>query len=124
MTEDQLKKCRSIIHSHAAAAAAGNAVPVPGLGFATDMVTMSSMAMSLCGVFGGSITQEAAKAMAIASMKNSMLQQPVKTVAKELSKFVPGLGLLVAPGLSVVMLEAAGWILARELEARTTGKAD
>ncbi|MFN4065052.1 hypothetical protein [Parazoarcus communis] len=124
MTEDQLKKCRNIIHSHAAAAAAGNAVPVPGLGFATDMVTMSSMAMSLCGVFGGSITQEAAKAMAIASMKNSMLQQPVKTVAKELSKFVPGLGLLVAPGLSVVMLEAAGWILARELEARTTGKAD
>ncbi len=118
MTEEQESKCHAIIHSHAVAAAAGNAVPVPGLGIATDMVTMTSMTMSLCGVFGGSLTEEAAKTLAIATMKNTMLKQPIKTVAKELSKFIPFLGQIVAPSVSVVMLESAGWTLARDLERK------
>jgi len=118
MTEDQNTKCHAIIHAHAVAAAAGNAIPVPGLGVATDMVTMTSMAMSLCAVFGGDIGEETAKAMAIAAMKNTMLKQPLKTLAKELSKLVPGLGQVVAPSISLVMLEAAGWVLAQELEAK------
>lgn len=118
MNANQAKKCHTIIHAHAAAAAAGNAVPVPGLGVAADMVTMVSMTMSLCGVFGGSITKEAAKALSVATVKNTMLKQPVKVVSKELSKFVPLLGLLVAPAISVVMIEAAGWSIAKELEQR------
>lgn len=44
MTPAQRKKCHAIIHSHAVAAAAGNAVPIPGLGVAVDLVTMSTMA--------------------------------------------------------------------------------
>ena len=67
MDADKESKCHYIIHSHAVAAAAGNAVPVPGLGIAADMVTMTSMTMSLCAVFGGSLTEEAAKALAIAT---------------------------------------------------------
>ena len=122
MTEDQESKCHAIIHSHAVAAAAGNAVPVPGLGIAADMVTMTSMTMSLCAVFGGSLTQEAAKGLAIAAIKNSMLKQPIKTLTKELSKLIPGLGQIVAPSISVVMLESAGWVLAKELEAKFTDK--
>ncbi len=118
MTEDQESKCHYIIHSHAVAVAAGNAVPVPGLGIATDMVTMTSMTMSLCAVFGGSLTQEAAKALAIAAIKNTMLKQPIKTLTKELSKLIPGLGQIVAPSISVVMLESAGWVLAKELEQK------
>ena len=123
MTDDQEKKCHAIIHSHAVAAAAGNAVPVPGLGIAADMVTMTSMTMSLCAVFGGSLTEEAAKALAIATIKNTMLKQPIKTLTKELSKFIPFLGQVVAPSISVVMLEAAGWTLAKELEAKFRAKA-
>jgi uncharacterized protein (DUF697 family) len=119
MTPDQETKCHAIIHSHAVAAAAGNAVPVPGLGIAADMVTMTSMCMSLCAVFGGNITEEAAKTLAIAAMKNTMLKQPIKTATKELSKFIPILGSIVAPSISVVMLEAAGWTLAKELEAKS-----
>ena len=118
MTEDQETKCKVIIHSHAVAAAAGNAVPVPGLGVAADMVTMTSMTMSLCAVFGGSIPEEAAKAIAIAAVKNTMLKQPIKTLAKELAKLVPILGLVVSPCISIVMLEAAGWTIARDLENR------
>ena len=122
MTGDQESKCHAIIHSHAVAAAAGNAVPVPGLGIAADMVTMTSMTMSLCAVFGGSLTQEAAKGLAIAAIKNTMLKQPIKTLTKELSKLIPGLGQIVAPSISVVMLESAGWVLAKELEAKFTDK--
>jgi len=115
MNNEQKLKCKAIIHSHAAAAAAGNAFPIPGLGLATDMVTMASMTMSLCAVFGGSIQEEAAKSLALATLKNTMLSQPVKVVSKELSKFIPFLGQAVAPTLSVVILEAAGWNLADDL---------
>ncbi|MDD2948673.1 MAG: hypothetical protein PHV80_07545 [Rugosibacter sp.] len=82
MTEDQESKCRKIIHSHAVAGAAGNAVPVPGLGVATDMVTMTTMTMSLCAVFGGSLTEEAAKALAIATIKNTLLSSQSKLLRK------------------------------------------
>ena len=118
MTNEQENKCHAIIHSHAVAAAAGNAVPVPGLGVAADMITMTSMTMSLCAVFGGNISEAAAKNLAIAALKNTMLKQPIRTLAKELSKLVPGLGQIVAPSLAVVMLEAAGWVLAKELEVK------
>lgn len=122
MTEDQESKCHKIIHTHAVAGAAGNAVPVPGLGIATDMVTMTTMTMSLCAVFGGSLTEEAAKALAISTIKNTLLKQPIKTLTKELSKLIPFLGQAVAPSITVVMLEAAGWTLAKELEAKFATK--
>ena len=118
MTPAQESKCHKIIHSHAVAAAAGNAVPVPGLGIATDMVAMTTMCTSLCAVFGGNMTEAAAKAIAIAAIKNTMLKQPIKTIAKELSKLIPGLGSVVAPTISVALLEAAGWTLAKELEQK------
>jgi uncharacterized protein (DUF697 family) len=118
MNEDQKTKCHAIIHSHAAAAAAGNVVPVPGLGVATDIVVMTTMTMALCAVFNGNLTEEAAKGLAIAAIKNTMLKQPIKTLTRELSKLIPGLGQIVAPSIGVVMIEAAGWVLANELEAK------
>ncbi|MDR0217201.1 MAG: hypothetical protein LBJ15_24785 [Comamonas sp.] len=118
MTNEQENKCHMIIHSHAVAAGAGNAIPVPGLGIATDMVVMTTMTMSLCAVFGGSLTEEAAKALAIAAIKNTMLKAPIKTLTKELSKLIPGLGQIVAPAIGVVMLEAAGWVIAKDLESK------
>lgn len=50
MTPAQESKCHKIIHSHAVAAAAGNAVPVPGLGIATDMVAMTIFVLFLAGI--------------------------------------------------------------------------
>lgn len=106
MTNEQKSKCKVIIHAHAATAAAGNALPVPGLGIAVDTVTMTTMCMALCSVFGGNITEKVAKTMAINAIKQGMLKQPIKTVTKELSKFVPFLGQLVASTISVAILEA------------------
>ncbi len=123
MTDEQQKKCHAIIHTAAVAAAAANAVPVPGLGIATDMVAMTSMTMSLAAVFGGNLPSEAAKGMAISAIKNTMLRQPIKTMAKELSKLIPGLGQIVSPSISIVMLEAAGWTLAKELDHKYSNEA-
>ncbi len=116
MTNNQRNKCHAIIHSAAVADAAGNAVPVPGLGIAVDTVALTTMAMSLAGVFGGNIKEEAAKGLAIAALKRTALQQPIKTVVKEASKFVPWFGSVVAAGLSASFIEAAGWALVNDLE--------
>lgn len=118
MTPEQEKKCHIIIHTAAAGAGAGNLIPVPGTGVAADIVAMTMMAMSLASVFGGSISEEVAKAMAIAALKNTMLRQPIKTLAKELSKLVPGLGQVVGPTISAGMIEAAGWSLAKDMSAK------
>ncbi|PVU65622.1 hypothetical protein C9E85_12280 [Plesiomonas shigelloides] len=118
MNEEQRSRCRTIIHTHAAAAAAGNLIPVPGAGVATDTVAMTSMCMNLCAVFGGSISEEVAKGLAIVAIRDTVLKQPLKVLAKELSKLVPFLGQVVAPSISVTMLEAAGWSLAQTLSER------
>lgn len=47
MTSEQEKKCHGIIHTAAVAAGAGNLVPVPGVGIAADMVTITGMTMTL-----------------------------------------------------------------------------
>ena len=118
MTEEEISKCRKIIHGHAAAAAAGNLVPVPGVGLAADTVTMTTMAMALASVFGGSITETVAKTMAINAIVATVKKQPVKIIAKEVSKIVPIVGQLVAPSISVAVLESAGWLLAEDLSAQ------
>ena len=45
-------------------------------------------------------------------------KQPIRTLARELSKVIPGLGQIIAPSIAVVMIEAAGWVAANELEEK------
>lgn len=122
MTKEEKKRCGKIIHGHAVAAAAGNLVPIPGVGLAADTVTMTTMAMALSAVFGGSITESVAKNMAINAVVATMKKQPIRILAKEVSKVVPIVGQLVAPTISVAMLESAGWILAEELATERESK--
>ena len=116
MTEEQKSKCHTIIHGHAVAAGAGNAVPVPGLGAAVDIATMTTMAMALSAVFGSSITENVAKNLAIATLKRTVLRQPIKSIAKEFAKVIPFVGQAFSATVSIGMLEAAGWNMAEELD--------
>ena len=120
MTETQRQKCYAIIHSHAAACGAGNLVPVPGVGVAADLLTMTTMCMSLAAVFGADINENAAKGLAVAAFKRTVTKQPVKLLAKELSKLIPGLGQIVAPAVSIGMIESTGWTLAQEMERKAS----
>ena len=116
MTEEQKNKCHAIIHTHAAACCAGNLVPIPGVGIAADIVTMTTMAASLAAVFGGSIHEEAAKGLAVAALKRTALKQPIKVIGKELSKLIPLAGSAVSATVSVTLCEAAGWAIANDLD--------
>lgn len=118
MTDDEKTKCHAIIHSHALAAAGGNAVPVPALGIAVDIVAMTTMCMALSVVLGGNIAENVAKGMAIQAIKTTMLKQPIKTIAKEAAKVIPFLGSVIAPAISLTILESAGWVLANELDEK------
>ena len=118
MTASERNACAPIIHTSAAAAGAGNLAPIPGLGVAADTLALTTMAMRLAAVFGVSIPESVAKAMAIQAIKKTLLKQPLKTAAKELSKLIPFLGQIVAPAMSVAMLEAAGWCLAEDMAAQ------
>ena len=124
MTDEQKSKCHKIIHTAAASAGAGNLIPIPGTGIAADVVAMSMMAMSLAAVFGGSITEQVAKGMAVTALKQTMLRQPIKVLAKELSKFIPLLGQVVGPAISVGMIEAAGWALSNDMAMKFNHKAN
>ena len=116
MTNNQKNKCHAIIHSGAVATAAGNAVPIPGVGIAVDMVALTTMAMCLSDVLGGKIKEDAAKGLAMAALKRTALQQPIKVIAKEASKYVPILGQIVSASIAVLFLEAAGWALVNDIE--------
>ena len=118
MTEDQHKRCVAIIHSHALLCGAGNAIPVPGIGVAADIVTMTTMTLCLASELGGKLTEEAAKGLAIATLKRTVLRHPIKIITKELAKFLPILGQMVSPVISVTLVEATGWSIARELSSR------
>lgn len=116
MTKDQEVKYEKIIHSHAVVAAAGNAIPVPGLDLAADLGTMTTMAMLLAAELGGNVTESVARNLAIAALKKTVLKQPLKTIAKSGSKYAPVIGPAVSAAFSVAMLEAAGWSMAKELD--------
>ena len=123
MTNEEKNKCHMIIHAASAAAGAGNLVPMPGLGIAADMVSMTTMAISLASVFGKELTQAAARGMAYASLKKVVFAQPVRYATKELAKFIPWIGSAIAAGLSVTLTEAAGWQLAQEFDLERYGRA-
>ena len=116
MTPQHQALCHRIIHSAAATAGAGNLVPIPGFGIAVDLITMTGMTMALANVFGGSITKAVAEGLSVAALKETALKQPVKLITKELSKLFPLLGMLIAPAISIGMIEAAGWNIARQMD--------
>lgn len=119
MTSEQEAKCHAIIHSHAAAVAGGNLVPVPGLGIAADIVGMTTMCLALSSVFGtDDIPSEVAKGIAVGAIKKTLLKQPIKTIGKELAKLIPFGGQIASAAISVGLVEAAGWVMAKDLESR------
>lgn len=118
MTSAQESRCRNLIHSHAAIAAAGNAVPIPGVGAAADVATMTTLAMLLAAELGGNIPEAVARNLVITALKKQVLKQPLKTIAKETSKYIPFIGGAISAGFSAAMLEAAGWTMAKDLDRK------
>ena len=113
--------CHTIIYAAAAASGAGNIVPVPGLGLAADMATMTTMAISLASVFGKELRGAEARKVAYAALKKAVCQQPLQYASRELLKFVPWVGSAVSAMLAVNLTEAVGWQLAEEFDQECRG---
>jgi uncharacterized protein (DUF697 family) len=118
MTSEQENKCHKIIHTAAIACAAGNAVPIPGVGIAADILVLTTMSISLAAVFGANVTEGAAKGLAIAALKKTITKQPIKVITKELVKLIPWAGSVVSSSISIAMTEATGWAIANELDRK------
>ena len=99
MKSAQKSACHKIIHTAAAASAAGNLVPVPGTGFAADLGAMITMVMALARVFkldgsegGAESKKRAKKKIMFAATKNIVKKQLPgswkKHVAKESAKII------------------------------------
>ncbi len=115
ITEDEKKKCHVVIHTHALLVGAGNAVPVPGLGFAADVGTMTTMAIALSQIFNDKpLDKNVAISLVTGILKRLLLKYPIRMLAKEASKIIPGLGQVVAPTISIGMIESAGWVLVNQ----------
>ena len=120
MTDEQRIICHGIIHTHAVASGAGNLVPVPGIGIAVDTVTMTTMTVALAAVFGGSMQKSVAEGIAVQAIKETMIRQPMKVIAKEFSKLIPFAGQAFSSAVSVGLMEAAGWYIAEQLDRDST----
>ena len=142
MNSSESLKCHAIIHSFAIASGAGNAIPTPGVGVAVDIGCMASMCMSLAAVFAKDSTGAVKEGMMIAALKRAITklalkELPKKKAAKELAKFlakhiikrmsvkcaakegvktIPIIGSIIASTLSVAMIEAEGWKLAKDMD--------
>ncbi len=110
-------RCHAIIHTAAVASGAGNAVPVPGFGWAADTVALTGMAVALAAVFGKDLTKSAASAVAVAALKRQVLKKPLKCIGKELCKLIPWGGQAVSAVVSAGLVEAAGWSLVKQFES-------
>ena len=163
MNDAQKSACHKIIHTAAAASAAGNLVPVPGTGFAADLGAMITMVMALARVFkldssvgaqeskkrakgkimsaaatGAAkilwkkyvakesakiISKEVAREIAITALKKQIAAQPIRYLAKEGLKFIPGPWTMLGSAISAGLIEHAGWRIAADFDRRSRGLA-
>jgi uncharacterized protein (DUF697 family) len=112
MTKKQKEKCHQIIHTSAILAASTNAgVPVPSVGIVADIVTMTAMTVGLAAVFDAQLPENAAKGIALATLKKIVLKSPIKG----LLKMIP----YASAAVSISIIEAAGWSIANDLAKKT-----
>lgn len=113
--ENKISKCRTIIHSYSALAGTGNLIPLPGVGVLADIGSLTMMARDLATVLGNEDCKnaEAAKAFTIGIAKRVFLKYPIKIIGRELARFIPFAGQIVAGGISVAMTEAVGWAMVK-----------
>lgn len=117
ITDEQWLECHAIIHTAstlAAGAGAGMApVPVPD---ATIIIPIQvSMIISLGKVFGLTLTQSSAQALAMANLE-AMIG---KTIAKFLTGWIPVIGSVINAGTAAALTESLGWLIVDDFSKRS-----
>ena len=114
MTEEQRKRCETIIHGAAAvSAAAGGVAVLPGSDAVLIMPVQVGMILALADVFEVKLTRAVAKSAANASFG----QIVGKGASRLLAGAVPGAGNVIRAGVAFSITEALGWTVVEQLEA-------
>jgi len=120
MTSSERSRCEDIIHSCAVAGAGGqfmNPIKIPGIGtMAVDSVVIIGMAVKLAAVFGNSVSKGSVEGTALAALKEAYLNNMVKTAAKTFFGSFPFIGDVLTSGLTIAIIEEAGWTLAEQFD--------
>lgn len=114
MTEEQKRRCETIIHGAAAvSAAAGGVMVLPGSDAVLIMPVQVGMILALADVFEVKLSRAVAKSAAYASFG----QIVGKGASRLLAGAVPGAGHLIRAGVAFSITEALGWTVVEQLEA-------
>lgn len=119
MTEKQKEQCGRIIDKTAMAAGCCNLVPIPAVGAVADYGMFTAMTISLAKVFGQSLTEAAARGIALAAIKRLAARFVIGCFAREFGRLAPLVGPIVSGSLSFAMARTVGWWIAGELSRRT-----
>ena len=115
MTEEELKKCKAVIHSASALCAAEGIIPLPGVDAVPISFTQVGMIVKLGSIFNQRITDTAAKAAISAAAATFVGRTAVKVI--------PGVGWAVSGAVAGAVTETIGWLVANDL-AKSTKRAD
>ncbi|MCA9738702.1 MAG: hypothetical protein R3E98_05040 [Gemmatimonadota bacterium] len=113
MTDEQQKRCATIIHAAGTAAAGIGAglAQVPGGDAILIMPVQVAMIVGLGRVFGLEVTDAAARSVVYASLGTIV----GRGAAKVLLRFVPGLGNVLNAGVAFGVTETMGWSVAERM---------
>lgn len=120
MTSQERSRCEDIIHTCAVAAVGGqfvNPIRIPGIGdMAVDSAIIIGMAVKLAAVFGHSVSKGSVEGAALAALKEAYLNNIVKSAVKTVVGWIPGIGTVLTSGLTIAIIEEAGWTLAEQFD--------
>ena len=116
MTEEEVSKCRKIIHGATVgiSAIAGGLAQVPVADSAAIAPIQIGMIMSLAEVFDIGLTKSSAGAI----LANQITEQIGKAGVKIVLKYIPGIGNVANAAVSASVNETLGWTVAKDFAKR------
>lgn len=122
MPKDLERKCHRAIHSASTAAAAAGAVPIPMSDAVPITAAQIGMIISLGKVFGITLSQAAAKSIAVVALT----QQAGRAIFANILKMIPGAGTVagsvIGATTAATLTEALGWLVADDFYRMSKGE--
>lgn len=112
MTNEEKKKCHTIIHGAAASgsAAAAGMAQLPGADVPVLIGIEISMTIALGAVFNISLTESAAKSIVLANLASVA----GRGIAQALVGWIPLFGNAINAGTAFTIIETMGWAIAND----------
>lgn len=122
MPKDMERKCHGAIHTATLAAAASGGIPLPMSDAVPITAAQITMIISLGKVFDLTLSQSAAKSIAVVALT----QQAGRAIFTNILKAIPGAGTIagsiIGAATAATLTEALGWIVADDFYRMANGQ--